>query len=217
MPKSSRARTRAARTRQAATGECYTSALAATTFAWAGMMRDCPPGPGTTEIIFMDVMIAGKRAAQAAPPGDLPAAIAAVRKAVNPMWATVIPEAARDVLIACAEVAADNGITSVPNGAGTDMIADTMLEMTASWIADGRPSGRFTPAAAYASSAAFDRDDDKATFAAVCLLLALAHPATATITGDEWGDDGWGDSDPDEGGRCFECGADPNSPYCCVD
>lgn len=219
MPKSSRARTRAARTRQRDTGERYTQALAATTAAWTGMMRDAPPGPGTTEIIFMDLMIAGKRAAQSAPSGDLAAAITAVRKAVTPMWAIVIPEAARDVLITCAELAVDShDITRVPAEAGPDVIVDAMLELTASWIADGRPSRRFTPPAAYASSTAFDRDDDQAMFTAMCLLLALAHPAIETEYADEAGyDEEWGDGDPDEGGRCPECGADPNSPYCCVD
>jgi hypothetical protein len=224
MPKSSHSRdTRAARARQRATGERYTQALAAT--AWTPMLRDAPPGPGTTELVFMDLMIAGERAALGAPPGHLPAAVSAVRKALTPKWPLVHPEAARDVLITCAELAVGRNVASVPAEAGPDVIADAMLELTAGWVAAGRPSSRFTPPAAYASSAAFDRDDDKATFAAVCLLLALAHPASEAAypaAGDydgEWDeyDEYGGARSPDEDGRCFECGADPNSPYCCVD
>jgi hypothetical protein len=65
---------------------------------------------------------------------------------------------------------------------------------------------------AYASSAAFDRDEDAATLSAITLLMAIAHPAAPArpADGEEDYDGryalvGWNDldeSDPDEIGAC---------------
>src|SRR5215471_1375668 len=51
------------------------------------------------------------------------------------------------------------------------------------------PGARFTPPVAYARSAAFDRDEDAKTFAAVALLLAVAHPAAPVRELDD--DEAW--------------------------
>jgi hypothetical protein len=75
---------------------------------------------------------------------------------------------------------------------------------------------------AYASSAAFDRDEDAATLAAVSLLMVLAHPAPPAGDTDDDDDSAydlssaadWDDGDDDPRGRyCMECGA--NSHYEC--
>ena len=112
------------------------------------------------------------------------------------------------MLITCAQLAVGQGITKLPHG--TDNItARTMLELTAEWVAAGSPGpgARMTPPAAYASSAAFDRTEDAETFAAVALLLAVAHPPGPVLDDDE--DDGrpW---------TCPECGGDdPQGTYGC--
>lgn len=195
MPKDSRARSRATRTRMAATGENYTQALTAP----PGMERDHQPFGPVIELMFADVMVAGKRAAMSAPPGDLAAAVTAVRKTIAPMWPRLVPEAARDVMIACAQLAVTLGVTELPAALDSITAAD-MLELTAEWVAAGSPAPRvkFTPPTAYASSSAFDRDEDAETFTAVCLLLAIAHPASPPATGRPVLDD---DQDDDDDGE----------------
>ena len=104
MPKDSRARTRAARARQAASGGTYTQALTAT--AIPAMNRDAPGSIAVAAALgFGELMAAGARAARATAGERLPAVIAAVREAVIPLWPRTIPEAARDVLVACADLA----------------------------------------------------------------------------------------------------------------
>ena len=196
MPKDSRALTRAARSRMAVTGETYTQARAGL-LAPPRMDRDTPPDGLVAALMFGELMAAGRRAAIAAS-DDLAEAAAAVQAALTPLWSRVVPEAARDVLITCAQIAVSRGVTELPASAG-NITAATVLELTAEWVAAGSPGpgARFTPPVAYASSAAFDRDEDAETLAAVCLLLAVAHPA---VPGD-LGDGPWW---PD----CPECGAD---------
>jgi hypothetical protein len=63
--------------------------------------------------MFAEIMTAGRRAAIAAP-GDLAAAAAAVQIALAPMWPQVVPEAARDVLSTCAQLAVGRGVTALP-------------------------------------------------------------------------------------------------------
>ena len=205
MPKQSRARTRAVRDRMAATGENYTQAAASLTVP--RMNRDLPPAGPMVTLMFAEIMAAGRRAAIAQEPGLPDEAAAAVQAALTPLWPHVVPEAARDVLVTCAQIAVNDGITRLP--ATVDSItARTMLELTAEWVAAGSPDpgARMTPPAAYASSAAFDRDEDAETFAAVALLMAVAHPAVPEL-------------DDDEDGRpwtCPECGGDdPKGTYGC--
>jgi hypothetical protein len=203
MPKDSRARTRAVRARMEETGQSYTQA-AVSLAAPAQMNRDLPPSAAAVTLIFAEIMAVGRRAAIAAS-DDLAEAAAAVQAALTPMWPQVVPEAARDVLMTCAQIAVSRGVTDlVP--AVSNITAATMLELTAGWVAAGSPGpgARFTPPAAYASSAAFDRSEDAETFAAVALLMALAHPAVPVH-----GDDYWP-------GTCPECGGDdPQGTYGC--
>jgi hypothetical protein len=204
MPKDSRALTRAARARMAASGETYTQARAAL-LTPPRMDRDTPPDGLMAGLLFGELMAAGRRAAIAAP-DDLGEAAAAVQAALTPLWPRVVPEAARDMLTACAQVAVSRGVTELPASVGS-ITAATVLELTAEWVAAGSPDpgARFTPPVAYASSAAFDRDEDAETLAAVALLLAVAHPAAPAreLDGD------WPTS-------CPECGGDdPQGTYGC--
>jgi hypothetical protein len=189
-----------------ATGETYTRARAGL-LTPPRMDRDTPPDGLVAALMFGELMAAGRRAAIAAP-GDLAEAAAAVQAALTPLWPRVVPEAARDVLITCAQIAVGRGVTELPP-AVSNITAATMLELTAGWVAAGSPdpAARFTPPAAYASSAAFDRSEDAETFAAVALLMAVAHPAAPARELD------------DEDGRpwtCPECGGDdPQGTYGC--
>ncbi len=206
MPKESRARTRAVRREMAETGQAYTQA-AASLAAPPRMNRDLPPTGPMVALMFAELMATGRRAAITQEPGLPAEAAAAVQAALTPLWPRVAPEAARDVLITCAQIAVNHGITRLPVGID-NITAATMLELTAGWVAAGSPDpgARPTPPAAYASSAAFDRDEDADTFAAVALLLVIAHPSVP-------------DLDDDEDGRpwtCPECGGDdPQGTYGC--
>jgi len=205
MPKDSRARTRAVRARMAETGQTYTQAAAGLA-APPRMNRDLPPSAAVATLIFAEIMAAGRRAAIAAS-DDLAEAAAAVEAALTPMWPQVVPEAARDVLMTCAQIAVSRGVTELPP-AVSSIPAAAMLELTAGWVAAGSPDpgARFTPPAAYASSAAFDRSEDAETFTAVALLIAVAHPPEP-VHDDE--DDWWP-------ATCPECGGDdPRGTYGC--
>ena len=140
------------------------------------------------------------------------AAAAAVQTAITPLWPQVMPEAARDVLVTCAELAVTRGITALP-ASTDDITAGAMLELTAEWAASGGPgpAAGFAPHVAYASSAAFDRDEDAATLAAVALLMAVAHPAAGVVPPEDWPAD-----DEDWPAACPECGGDdPQGTYGC--
>jgi hypothetical protein len=189
-----------------ATGETYTQARAGL-LTPPQMDRDTPADTLVAALMFAEIMAAGRRAAIAASE-DLAEAAAAVQAALTPLWPRVVPEAARDVLVTCAQIAVSRGVTELPATAG-NVTAAAVLELTAEWAAAGStdPGARFTPPVAYASSAAFDRDEDAETFAAAALLLAVAHPAAPARELD------------DEGGRpwtCPECGSDdPQGTYGC--
>ena len=203
MPKDSRALARAARARMAVTGETYTQARDGLLNP-PGMDRDSPPDNLVAALVFGELMAAGRRAAIRQEPGLPAEAAAAVQDSLASLWPRVVPEAARDVLITCAQIAVSRGITGLP--ADIDSItAATMLELTAEWVAAGSPDpgARLTPPAAYASAAAFDRTEDAETFAAVAVLLAVAHPAAAGLDDDSL----W---------TCPECGSDdPQGTYGC--
>jgi hypothetical protein len=74
-----------------------------------------------------------------------------VQAALTPLWSRVVPEAARDVLTTCAQIAVNRGVTELPASAGS-ITAATVLELTAEWVAAGSPGpgARFTPPVAYA-------------------------------------------------------------------
>ena len=175
------------------------------------MDRDTPPDGLVAALMFGELMAAGRRAAVAAP-DDLAAAVAAVHAAIAPLWPQVVPEAARDVLVACAQLAVTCGITELPAGI-EDQTAAGMLELTATQPASGSPetAGGFAPHVAYASSAAFDRDEDAATLAAIALLMAVAHPAANVVSPEDWPAD-----NEDWPAACPECGGDdPKGTYGC--
>ena len=136
MPKDSRARTRAARARMAATGETYTQARAGL-LAPPRMDRDRRRTALVAALMFGELMAAGRRAAIAAPE-DLAEAAAAVQAALTPLWPHVVPEAARDVLITCAQIAVSRGVTELPASAGNITAADHAR-------ADRRMGGRRQP------------------------------------------------------------------------
>lgn len=128
--------------------------------------------PAAAALAFGELMAAGARAALSAGGG-------AAEKAV--------PEAARDVLVACADLAVTrHRVTAVPDelepgpdlGHGGLLIASDMLELIVTWDADGWPGGLTPLPLAYASPSAFDRDDEPAVLEAACVLITLAHPTT---------------------------------------
>ena len=119
---------------------------------------------------------------------------------------------ARDVLVACAQVAVSRGITALPADI-EDETAVSMLELTAAQPASGSPgtAGGSAPPVAYASSAAFDRDEDAATLSAIALLMALAHPAAGVVPPEDLPADS-----EDWPASCPECGSDdPQGTYGC--
>lgn len=206
MPSDNQALTRAVRARMAVTGEKYTQALTALT-AVPRMDRDTTGG-GADALGFAQLMTVGAWAARDTGDAGLPAAVTAVRAAVLPLWGRTVPGAARDVLVACADLAVTSQVTSLPEAAGVSEIAAGMLDLTVTWDAGGRSLG-FTSPLAFASSCAFGRDDEDAVLEAVCVLLALAHPAgTAPDEDDRWGS--W------DGYSCVECGGtEPGGTYGC--
>ena len=139
MPKDSRALTRAARARMAATGETYTQARAGL-LTPPRMDRDTPADTLVAALMFGELMAAGRRAAIAAP-DDLAEAAAAVQAALTPLWPRVVPEAARDVLTTCAQIAVNRGVTELPASAGS-ITAATVLELTAEWVGRRQPRPR---------------------------------------------------------------------------
>jgi hypothetical protein len=98
------------------------------------------------------------------------AALAAVREAIEPFWQWTNPETARDVMIHGARLAWQSGVTSCPEDLADDS-AETMLEFTAATVPDVSPQAAW----AFASSVAFDRDEDAETFQTLCVLLVLAY------------------------------------------
>jgi hypothetical protein len=154
----------------------------------ASMDRDRPPTGADVALATGELMVRGRRAVAAWPdvaPNTLPALVAEVRAAVSELWPRVPPEAARDVMLAAAEMACQAGVTEVPAEvaevyAGELDGADGTLSMMRDWLAAGRPeptNGPFTPPLAFASSVAFDRDEDAETLTSLSVLLVLAHVA----------------------------------------
>jgi hypothetical protein len=155
------------------------------------MNRDEIPAGGIVALQTGELMVAARQATAHLPrlteqtPEGLRSAVAAVRHVIEQAWPSVVPETARDVMVAAARMACDAGIWQVPEaicealpGMQT-MTADAVLELTAEWVDAGEPApgAGFTPPVAYASSAAFDRDEDEETLVSVAVLLTLAHLA----------------------------------------
>jgi hypothetical protein len=150
------------------------------------MNRDDVPTGAAVALATGELMVTARRTVAMLAPGTGPAdAVAAVRAAVGQLWPKVSPEAARDVMTAAAELACECGVTELPADVADRYVgqlngAEGMLDFTGEWLAAGKPEpepGRFTPSVAFASSVAFDRDEDDETLTSVAALLALAHMA----------------------------------------
>lgn len=148
------------------------------------MRRDVAPSLGEAEIMMMELLGMAQRTVAGQPSGTAAAdAAAAVRAEVEPVWSHVVPEAARDVMIAAAQLAVGRGVAELPAdvaeryGARAVVAAVDMIDLTREWVAAGEPRapGGFPPPVALASSVAFDRDEDDWTLTSVAVLLALAH------------------------------------------
>lgn len=138
-----------------------------------------------------ELMVAARRTVTALPADAAPAAVVAeIRSALGQLWPRVPPEAVREVLISAAELAAELGVTQMPDDLSVELAerypgqldgADGMLELTAEWITAGKPTrpGGFTPPTAFASSVAFDRAEDEETLTSLAALLAVSHLALA--------------------------------------
>jgi hypothetical protein len=161
------------------------------------MDRDNLPTGAAVALATGELMVIARHTVAGLPPTTEPAAVvAALRAAVGQLWPKVMPEAARDVMVAAAELACECGVTELP----ADVIsrysggplngADGMIELTGEWLAAGKPEpepGRFTPPFALASSVAFDRDEDEETLTSLAALLAIAHMAARDRAENEEG------------------------------
>lgn len=136
------------------------------------MKRDPAPGPAEVALATAEMLTGARRATS--PGADPVAARNAIRDALTPMWPRVSPEAVRDVLVTAAELAWQRGARSLPDGLA-DQTAEWLLEMTGQ--DDVPEAGAIGSARAFASSVAFDRDEDAETFATVAVVLAVAETA----------------------------------------
>lgn len=162
------------------------------------MNRDDPPSGPVIALAMAEMMTAARRATS--PGADPTAAVAAIRAELAPLWPRVPPESARDVLVMAAELAWQHGARSLPDGLA-DQTAEWLLEMTGQ--DDVPEAGAIGSARAFASSVAFDRDEDAETFATVAVVLAAA--LTSEPEPDELAEPEPDDYDPgpevdDEGG-----------------
>jgi len=104
--------------------------------------------------------------------------------ALGQLWPSIPPESARDALCHAARAAVLDGVTAVPMP-DADFTASTLLEMTAEWLAanpghevTGPPIGfPGNPPLVFASSVAFDRDEDAETLYSLAVLCVLAEMA----------------------------------------
>lgn len=116
-------------------------------------------------------------------------AVDGIAAALRQLWPSIPPESARDALCIAARAAVVGGITEVPVR-DPDFTASTMLELTAELLAadpghqvTGAPIGpRMNPPLAFASSCAFDREEDAETLhslAVLCVLAEMGKPVPA--------------------------------------
>lgn len=103
----------------------------------------------------------------------------AVRAAVGEVWDRVTPEAARDLLAGAANFAREHGVRAVPSEFAEDDLSAARALLA---LGDGMPvrRGRVPTAAdLFASSVAFDREEDDETLSSLAVLLALGLVAAA--------------------------------------
>jgi hypothetical protein len=155
------------------------------------MNRDTLPSGADVALAFGELMVRARRVIATEPAAPPATAAAAVRAAIGEIWPKVMPEAVRDAMLTAAEMAVGAGITTIPGEIDahyphTQFDAAVMLELTAEWIAEGSPrTGGFTPPEAFASSVAFDREEDEQTLTSLAVLLTLAHIAAADRADDQ--------------------------------
>jgi hypothetical protein len=155
------------------------------------MDRDNPPVGVTVALQTGELLALAKKATAGLPrlaeqtPAGLQSAVHVMATRVAEVWPNVVPETARDVMLAAARIACDAGVRQVPEAIletlpnMQTMTADAVLQLTVEWVDAGEPypGAGFTPPVAYASSAAFDREEDEETLVSLAVLLALAHLA----------------------------------------
>jgi hypothetical protein len=155
------------------------------------MDRDNPPVGVTVALQTAELLTLARRATMGLPrlaeqtPEGLRSAVQVMEIRLAEVWPHVVPETARDVMLAAARIACDARLRQVPEAIleafpnTQTMTADAVLELTAEWVDAGEPDpgAGFTPPVAYASSAAFDRDEDEETLVSLAVLLTLAHLA----------------------------------------
>ena len=137
------------------------------------MNRDSSP-PTTDEIAAWSTVIVGTamRYAGPVPRSAMVSAIAAVETPLRRLWLVLPPESVRDALGDAAGLAHRAGLAAAPDGVDDPGgLVAAVLALADQPAAAGQPS----PLRAWASSQAFDRDEDEVTFRLLVVLLALAY------------------------------------------
>lgn len=147
------------------------------------MRRDPAPTAAVVAVSAAALMAAAERAVCAHHSAPL-AAAEAIRTALASLWDGVPPEAVRDVLVTAARGAVEGGSAVVPavvaaRWPARDLFAAAgLLKFAGAAVASGCPErgpAKSKPLQLFASSCAFDRDEDGGTLTSLAVLLALAH------------------------------------------
>lgn len=149
------------------------------------MNRDSTPTPAAITMATTELFLVVRRTWHklAANYGlTMATAVGPMAVALGEFWPSTPPESARDALCISARAAVIGGITKVPMQ-DADLTASTLLELTADWLAanpghevTGAPIGPpGNPPLAFASSCAFDRDEETLrSLAVLCVLAEMA-------------------------------------------
>lgn len=151
------------------------------------MNRDSTPTPAAITIATAQLLVTARWAWHKLSANyglTMATAVAPMAAALRQLWPSTPPESARDALCISARAAVIGGITKVPMQ-DPDFTASTLLELTAGWLAanpghevTGAPIGLpGNPPLAFASSCAFDRDEDAETLRSLAVLCVLAEMA----------------------------------------
>jgi hypothetical protein len=161
------------------------------------MDRDTALDPTGITMATADVMSTAARAwrnLEDRERGDLAHAAGVIERTLSYLWPHIPPETARDVMCIAARDAAIAGTATIPAPL-EDMTAECLLEMTAEWLAahpghqvvNDAPIGlpEVCPPLAFASSCAFDREEDAETLRTVAVLYAVAFAAQKNAGGEK--------------------------------
>lgn len=146
------------------------------------MKRDTIPSTYEVALMIGELWAMGRRLTDSRPAyhetnaKQLNMSIQIVREGIaKRLWANTPPETVRDILLLTAEICCNSGLSKLPDWLDTSH-AKWMLEVTQGWIDAGKPTTpNFSPPYAYASSVAFDRNEDTETLDTVAVLLTIAH------------------------------------------